>query len=570
MVKPGTRRIRLLSIVFILVTILLIVRLFSLQIINGALYNKKANKQYVTSVGDLFDRGSILFKKKDGTIVSGATVTSGFKLVINPTLLLTDTETLYQQLNTITPIDHDNFITRAGKVTDSYEEIKHHLTKEEADTITALKIKGISIEGENWRFYPGGRLASPVIGFMSYSGDVFTGRYGLERSYNDVLSIKGDKVSINFFAEIFSSISKTLFSNKEKQGDIVTTIEPTVQAKLEQELRSVMTTESPDSVGGIVIDPKTGAIIAMAHMPDFDSNNLKDEKNVNVFSNPMIENVFEMGSIVKPLTMAAGLDAGVVTADTKYDDKGFVVFNGSKIWNFDKKGRGVIPMQEVLNQSLNTGAAFVMQKLGRDQFRNYMLSYGIGQKTGIDLPNEAQDLVNNLQSTRDVEYATASFGQGIALTPIATVSALSVLANGGYLIHPHMVSEIDYKDGTTDKITFPLGKQVLKESTHQEITRMLVKAVDTALAGGKLKLEHYSLGAKTGTAQIAKDGGGGYYDDRYLNSFFGYFPAYDARFLVFMYVVHPRVNQFAGQTLANPFLETVKFLISYYQIPPDR
>lgn len=568
MANPGTQRIRILSVAFILGASLLVVRLFSLQVVNGSTYDAKANKQYVVSVGDLFDRGSILFQKRDGTIVSGATITSGFKVVLDATELI-DKEDTYQKLSQIIEIDRDEFMLRAQKTNDTHEEIARRLTKEKADAISLLKIPGIRIESESWRFNPGGRLASHVLGFMSYSGDVYTGRYGLERSYNNVLSAEGDNVSVNFFAEIFSNLGKTLFSRDTKEGDIVTTIEPIVQAKLEQELRAVMEVEHSDGMGGIIIDPKTGAIIAMAYVPDFDLNNFSKEKNVRVFANPIVENVFEMGSIVKPLTMAAGIDAGVVTAETTYDDKGYIILNTERINNFDRRGRGVIPMQEVLNQSLNTGVTFVMQKLGRDRFRDYMMAYGLGEKTGIDLPNEAQNLVGNLKSPRDIEYATASFGQGIAITPIAIVRALSVLANGGMLVTPHVVDHIEYKDGTQKKIDLPEPTRVIKPESAEEISRMLVKAIDTALLGGTLKLEHYSVGAKTGTAQIPSENGG-YYSDRYLNSFFGYFPAYDAKFLIFLYTVHPRTNEFAGQTIAQPFSRIVKFLISYYQVAPDR
>jgi len=280
--------------------------------------------------------------------------------------------------------------------------------------------------------------------------------------------------------------------------------------------------------------------------------------------------VFEMGSIIKPLTMASGLDAGVVTADTTYNDKGYVVFDGSRIENYDGKGRGVVPMQEVLNQSLNTGVAFVMQKLGKDRFRKYFLSLGLGEETGIDLPGEVGGLVGNLQSKRDVEYVTASFGQGIATTPIATVRALSALGNGGKLITPHIVTKIDYKGGMSDMVSYNDTERVFKPETSEEITRMLVEVVDKALLGGKVKMKNYSIAAKTGTAQIAREGGGGYYKDKYLHSFFGYFPAYNPKFLVFLYVVNPRGVRYASHTLTYPFMNITKFLINYYDIPPDR
>ncbi|MDP3725998.1 MAG: penicillin-binding transpeptidase domain-containing protein, partial [bacterium] len=226
---------------------------------------------------------------------------------------------------------------------------------------------------------------------------------------------------------------------------------------------------------------------------------------------------------------------------------------------------------EILNQSLNTGAVYVARKLGNERFSDYMLSFGFGEKTGIDLPSETVGLVKNLKSNRDIEVATASFGQGFAVTPIAIARALSALANGGMLITPHVVNYIDYKEALrldTPEKNAELPKVISKEAS-EGITRMLVQVVDKALLGGTVKMPDFSIAAKTGTAQIA-DSRGGYYDDRFLHTFFGYFPAYDPKFLVFLYLKEPKNVRFASETLTNPFIDIVNFLIHYYQVPPDR
>lgn len=226
-------------------------------------------------------------------------------------------------------------------------------------------------------------------------------------------------------------------------------------------------------------------------------------------------------------------------------------------------------MQEVLNQSLNTGSVFVMQSIGQEKFKDYMLGYGIGEKTGIDLPSEISGLVKNLNDGKEVEYATASFGQGIAFTPIEAARAFSTLANGGYLITPHLAKELKYTTGLKNKLEWPKGRQVIGEKASDEITAMLVNVVDKALLGGTVKMEHYSIAAKTGTAQMSSPQGG-YYEDRYLHSFFGYLPAYDPKFLIFLYNVYPKGAQYASHTLTNPFINMAKFLIDYYNVPPDR
>ena len=317
------------------------------------------------------------------------------------------------------------------------------------------------------------------------------------------------------------------------------------------------------------MNPQTGEIYAMAQAPSFSLNNYGQVRDISLFNNPHIQSVFEMGSIVKPLIMAAAFDTGVVDADTSYYDGGSVEVGDRTIWNFDKKGRGETTMQGVLNESLNTGMVFVSQEMKKKDMKNYLYDFGFAEKTGIDLPGEVGGLVSNLDSNRDVEYANISFGQGIAITPITMTRSLAILANGGQKVQPHVVKEIEYTNGFDKKYEYELGEQVISQKTSDEITRMLVEVVDSTLLGGKAKLDYYSIAAKTGTAQIPHPQGG-YYSDRNLHSFFGYFPAYDPQFLVFLYTEYPKGARYASQTLAPPFMETAKFLLNYYDVPPDR
>jgi cell division protein FtsI/penicillin-binding protein 2 len=214
--------------------------------------------------------------------------------------------------------------------------------------------------------------------------------------------------------------------------------------------------------------------------------------------------------------------------------------------------------------------AYVVNTMGKDAFREYMLNkFDLKEETGIDLPNEASPLIANLSSTRDIEYVTASFGQGVSFSPIAITRALASLGNGGLLVTPHVVKRIEYDIGVSKTISPDTNQRALRATTSEEITRMLVNVFDTHLLGGKYKKEHYRIAAKTGTAQMA-DGKGGYYDDRYLHSFFGYFPAYNPRFIIFLYTVYPKGVEYASNTLTDPFMKMTDFLLSYYNIPPDR
>ncbi len=570
MVHASSGRIRFLSSFFILVAFFIVVRLGYLQIVHGEAYSESANRQYAVPQSNIFERGSIFFKERDGNLISGATLKSGFFVAMNPEKI-TVPEATYTALATIIPLEHDSFITRATREGDPYEEIARRLNEEEAKKIEALGLEGIDIYREKWRFYPGGSLAAQALGFVAYDEDTLSGRYGLERQYEDVLSRQGSGLYLNFFAEVFSNLRENLFQDVfKREGDIIITIDPQIQGELEKELHKVSEQYLPSLTGGIIMDPKDGRIFALGLSPTFDVNKFQEEKSQKVFSNPLVESVYEMGSIIKPLMMAAGLDSGVITAKTTYQDNGSVVLSNYTIYNFDKKGRGRVDMQEVLNNSLNTGMVFVSQKLGHDRVRDYFLNYGFGEKSGVDLPNETNGLITNLFVDRDLEYANASFGQGIAVNPIVAIRALASLGNGGYLVTPHVVSEIDLKGGLKEKIEYPISEAVIQKETSEEITRMLVNVVDKALLGGTVKMEHYSIAAKTGTAQLARPDGKGYYDDRYLHSFFGYFPAYDPQFIILLFTVDPKGERYASQTLTHPFIDLARFLISYYEVPPDR
>ena len=564
-------RTRIFSFFILLFASLLVVKLFWVQVVHETSYSERADRQYATPSSDIFERGTVYFQRNDGQLVSAAVQTSGFKMAINPVQII-NAEASYKKLSEKITLNHDEFVTKANKKNDPYEEIADRLSKEQADSISVLKIPGVYIYKEKCRFYPGGSLASHALGFVGYKGNELGGRYGIERQYNSELSRDKDNPYINFFAEVFSNIDQTLFKDKVKGGNIVTTIEPAVQGFLEKTLSEVKDKYQIDSIGGIIMNPQDGSIYAMGVKPDFDINDFSKVENVSTFSNPLVENVFEFGSVIKPLVMAAGLDTGVVTAETKYNDTGSVMIEKHQIFNFDKKGRGPnTTMQDVLNQSLNTGMVYLFHKLGKQNMYDYMLSYGINNKTGIDLPNETSGLVSgitaNLKNSREIEYANAAFGQGIALTPMELIRALSSLSNGGNLVVPHVVKSIKYDDGTEKQMIYPETRVKISEKTSEEISRMLVTVGDKSPL---VKMDHYSIAMKTGTAQVAKPNGGGYYTDRNMHSFMGFFPAYNPKFIIFLYAINPKGVPYASQTWSTPFSSITKFLLNYYEVPPDR
>jgi cell division protein FtsI/penicillin-binding protein 2 len=512
-------------------------------------------------------------------MICAAVMQSGYKLAIQPKVIaqgITDgteramsADEILNALNAITPIDATRFATAAAKTADPYEEIATHVSEDAGQKIAGLDMPGVVLVHERWRFYPAGSVAANMLGFVGFKGDARVGRYGLERYWEDTLARDKSSIYGNFFVDLFESVASVTGDGTGYEGDIITTIEPTVQQRLEDTLEDIQRHHPSRIVGGIVMDPKTGAIIAMASNPTFDPNTYNQATNPSVFSNPLVESSYELGSIMKPLTVAAGLDAGVITQATVYHDTGCIERSGVRVCNFDGRARGDVLVQEVLSQSLNVGATFVAEKLGADRFATYVRAFGLGEETGIDVPNEVPGRLSGLSTQSAVDLASASFGQGIALTPIAMTRALSALGNGGMLPEPHVVQSVRYTTGITKQMWHPATKRVISEEASNTITGMLIKVVDTALSHGADSQKHYTIAAKTGTAQMASPGGG-YYSDRYLHSFFGYFPARNPRFIVFLFAVEPRGVEFASQSLTEPFMDMTKFLLNYYDVPPDR
>lgn len=544
--------------------------LYSTQITKGAMYAAKANAQYNRPLSGFFDRGKIYFLAKDDTRVTAAVVDTGKTVYVNPKQLEDPAQT-FEALSQFISLDKQAFIKSASNKNLSYVELSHRTDNTLAQSVLALDIQGLGVVPERWRSYPGGALAAQTLGLVGEDSSTSTiaGKYGLEKSYEDILKRSSVTSGAGVFARIFEGVKDT-FGGQSEEGDIVTNIEPTVETYLEKVLAETDNIWHADEIGGIIMDPKTGAVVALSSLPTFNGNDTSLVKNAAVFSNPLVEHVYELGSIMKPLTMAVGLDTGEFTPKSTYEDTGTMTLNGKTIANFDGRARGKTDMQQILSQSLNIGAATIALKVGGQKLSDYFESFGLADKTGVDLPNEAKGLIGNIRNGRDINVATASYGQGIAVSPMQMARALSILANGGYLVKPRIVSEIDYSDGRKKVIEPEKIGPVISPETAHTVTAMLIEVVDLALKKGAIKEEHYSIAAKTGTAQIPDHQNGGYYKDRYLHSFFGYFPAYDPRFIIFLYQINPKGAQYASETLTDPFDNLAKFLLNYYNVPPDR
>jgi cell division protein FtsI/penicillin-binding protein 2 len=561
-------RLYVLAVIVLLVMVSFAFRLYTVQVVHGDRFRERATQQYTEETTASNERGVISFTSKDGSKRTAALQESGYLLAVNGRAVV-NPAAAYQKLEDVTDISREKFMAAANDSDDPYIVVKEQLSSEVGEKIRELGITGVDAYPQKWRRYPLDSLAAHVLGFVGYTEDSTKpiGLYGTEKYYDEVLRRDPGGIYTNLFARVFSQPADTIQpDNLRQSGDVNLTIEPDVQAYLETQLADVRSEWNAEQSMGVVIDPDTGAIRALGVSPDYNPNTYSQVDDAGRFTNPVVRSRYEMGSIIKALTMTAGLDAGVVSPDTTYEDRGEITLNEATIKNYDGVARGVVDMQEVLNQSLNTGAAYVADQLGREKMRRYFRDW-FGSKTDIDLPGEIKNDISNLQASRDLAFATASFGQGIALSPIASVRALSTLANGGKLVQPHVTESIDYQLGGRSQIKTEMGKRVVSEEATETVSRMLVNVVDEEMSDSAR--DRHSIAVKTGTAQIPKSGGG-YYEDTFNHTFFGYFPAYEPRYLVFLMVRQPKDVKYASQTLKDPFMRVADFLINYYNIPPDR
>lgn len=563
-------RIRVILAVVLLVALGIMVRLYFVQIVYGAEYEQRGDRQFASGSSGLFDRGSIYFTHKDGTHVSAASLATGFLVAINPQTLR-DPEAAYAAITSVatTTFSKSAFLAAAAKPNQIYTEVAHHLDEAAGSALAAKEVKGVSVLRERWRYYPGGKLAAQTLGIVSYGkGDTLAGQTGLEKQYESTLARSGDSLYRNFFAELFSDTANLLVNAKDaRQGNVIMTIEPEVETRLMDDLAKVQMRYSSKGSGGIIMDPATGAILAMATYPTYDANDFQSA-DLLTLGNPLVEQVHEFGSIMKPLTMAGALDAGAITPHSTYYDTACITVNTEKLCNWDHKGRGTVQMAEIIKQSLNVGASWLATQMGQENQRGYFTKL-FGEKTGIDLPSEGAGLTSNLRTREQVNYDTMAFGQGIAITPIQMIRALGSLANGGAMVRPHVVSSMLLESGIVRSLDWGGQTRVFSPEAVRETVTMMDAITDEVLDGGRAKIPTMSVAAKTGTAQLTRPEGG-YYDDRYFHSFVGFFPSYAPKFIILLYTDDPKGVKYASETLNATFLDLAHFLINYYDVPPDR
>lgn len=552
---------------FLLLFAALTARLFLLQIISHRTYLDLAARQH-TSVGDNTpERGSIFMHDKDGSPVPLAENRVYKTLVVSPKLV-TDEETTAAFFADLFGLDREKLKKKFSNKNDEYEVIARKVEPDIADAIDQKKISGVFFQEEKLRSYPHGTLASQAVGFVSRQQNKEEGRYGLERYYETELGGKaGTANNAPNTANFWLALGRTIVNPPQNGSNIYTTIDYNIQLKAEEVLAMYREKWQAASGSVIVMEPKTGRILALANVPAFDPNNFSKEKDFSVFLNPTVQATYELGSVMKPVIMSAALEEHAVTPDTTYTDTGQVKFGKYTIRNFDERTHGLQTMTQVIENSLNTGMVFVSRLLGKEKELDYLKRFGFGQKTGIDLVGELSGNISSLNNMKDIDFATASFGQGIAVTPIQVATAIGGIANHGMLMQPYVADRIVDDSGNTITKNPTMVRRVVSPETAETMTKMMMGAVRNSFEN-RAGIKGYFVAGKTGTAQISKTDSKGY-SDKVIHTFVGYAPAFDPRFLVLLELVDPKGNKFAANTLSPAFHDLAQFILNYYEVPPD-
>lgn len=449
-----------------------------------------------------------------------------------------------------------------------YVPVKHFVSREIADRIIALEDSAIRILPEDQRVYPEKSLAAPVIGYVQRNDDGSeVGHYGIEGAYNDVLSgVSGEETLQQDGAGRWFEVDQSSKEVAHDGSDVVLTIDPTIQSFAESEISAAVDRYGAERGSIIVADPNSGDILAMAAAPSFDPNDIGSVSNLAYFNNPATFDLYEPGSIFKPFVIAAAMDLGLVSPDSTHYDSGVEKIDGYTIKNSSNTGYGIETTTQILLHSSNIGMIFVARQLGLDRFVDFLKTFGFADPTGIAIDTETAPQIQPKKSWAEVDLATASFGQGIGITPIQVAMAQAALANGGKLYAPRIVKSIVHPDGSVEETAPKVVREIIKPSTSAQISAMMVESIEKGLAY-RAKVDGYYLGGKTGTAQEAGDHG--YAGGRRNISFTGFGPARDPKFVIMIKLANPKRGAWGEDTTAPMFSSLAKKILDYYHIPRD-
>jgi len=465
----------------------------------------------------------------------------------------------------------DELWQKFNKHTDPYEPfLKFYEEVDEPlyEFLSQSDLPGIRLEEAKVRIYPEKSLASHVLGYVGWQDDKKIGRYGIEGFFENNLA--GD---MGFFSIEHDTAGQHIgigtreLKPAQDGSDVVLTIDRVIQSIIEAELKDGVTRYGAQRGSIIVMNPQTGAILGMATYPNYDPNYYYAINDAQVQLNPTVSEIFEPGSVLKPVIMASAINEGIVTPQTTFNDTGPVRVAEYTIDTYDSKHHGIQTMTQILEQSNNVGMVWVGQQLGAETMYDYLRRFGLGEKTGVELEGETQSTLKEPDDWNVTTVATTSFGQGVALTPLQALNAINVIANDGVLMQPYIVSLLRHSNGDEETTNPTAIRQIISPRTAADLSAMMVSVIENGVAT-LARVPGYYLAGKTGTAQVP-DEKGSYSPDHKIISFVGFGPIDNPRFSVLVKLDNPAGLSFASGTAAPMFQHMAKKLINYLQIAPD-
>ncbi len=559
--KQETGRMLWFYIGFSFLFVLLLVKLFSIQVLDVDGYRQQGNNQWTANLAVPARRGRILDRNMNPLAQTAASKT----VVIRPQEIKSKDAggvvgvTAHQvaaQLAPILDMDEDYVFEQAMR-TDMLEIwLKRQVSYEQEQKIIAADLPGVDFVDDSKRYYIHTHFLSQTLGYTSIDG---VGQEGLEARYNTELAgIDGRSVSIKSPNGDDLPFSETQFTPPTDGSDIVLTIDYVIQNFTDQILEEAMKEYDADKIEAIVMEPDTGKILAMAKKPDMDNNNLPRndaETLMELSRNTLITDVFEPGSTFKVITTASALDMGITTLDEEFECQGSITIDSSTINCWSEEPHGVQDLQTALKNSCNPVFVSLGLRMGTDRFYPYIYNFGFGEKTGIDLYGESVGIVTNEKYIQNTDLARISFGQSIAVTPIQMINAVAAAINGGNLMQPYLVREVIGPTGEIQMENHPtVIRRVISEDTSRLMRDCLYYAVEEGVPSARIN--GVTVGGKTGTAQ-KYDETGKIMEDSHIASFVGFLPAEKPQMIVLVVVDGAKTENDSGTAVAAPIAQRI-------------
>jgi cell division protein FtsI (penicillin-binding protein 3) len=506
---------------------------------------------------------------RDGSLLAGNRAT--YDIAASPNMMRDEDHRRHvaQEIAAALGVTSDEILTKLDDVSRRNVYLAFQVPQSVADAIEAINDPALTTDMHPVRVYPHGVLASHLLGFVNSDKAGYTGVYGVEAFYDAVLRGR-DGIGVAE-RDPYGSAIPVAFAQYTPPTDgrnLLLSIKYAAQYVVERELERALSEYGAESGTVVVLQPSTGAILAMASRPSYDPNRYADEasSDIAVFRDPAISKVYEPGSVVKVVTVAAAIDSGVITQDTILNDQGAIEVGGQPIHNWNNQAYGPVDITTVLGESLNVEAAQIAVMLGRERFYDYVWRFGFGRHTGVDLDGEEPGKFNTPDDPEwsESDLGRHSFGQAIDATPLQVATAIGAVANGGLMMRPYVVQAMSNGSEDVQTAAKPVRRVVTAQTAHT-VTRMLETVVEqhTALA----RVPGYRVAGKSGTSQVYVPGG--YHPTDTIASFVGYLPADRPAMLILVVIDRPDVSPWGGQVAAPVFARIAAQLGVLFGVPPD-